>query len=270
MFHYFLFSYLLIISLAVPVFATELDWPKDSELSSLPQYCQAKLRNTSDVAAWSVKLGPGGYGHAHHYCNGLNKINRYYKATSQYDQRFYLGEAVGEFGYMINQAAPTFSLMPEVYLNRGFALSKLHKEGEAMKDFQKAIELNPRLPKAYTMMADVYVKINLKGKALETITEGLRNQPSSKMLQRRYVELGGKEPFPEPYEKATSNAPSSTEKAEKALPAQSKKDADNTAKSTSDNTEPQPHTQQNQPEQPIGMPGNPWCRFCTDSDSKPQ
>lgn len=272
MLRYLWIGYSLILTLVVPAFATETDYPKDSELSALPQYCTAKLRKTPEAKVWAAKLGAG-FGHTHHYCNGLNKINRYYKATSQYDQKFYLGEAVLEFEYMIKHAAPTYSLMPEVYLNRGFALSKLHRDGEAIADLMKALELTPESPRIYATIADFYANRKMTDNALATVTEGLKHVPKSKMLQRRYTELGGKQPFPVPYEQAAAVVQPSIEKAEKALPAQSKEDADNTSKSAPDITEPQSHTQQiqpAQPEQPIGMPGNPWCRFCTDSDSKPQ
>lgn len=269
---YLWISYSLIFTLAVPAFATETDWPKDSEISSLPQYCQAKLRKnpgSREYKTWEGVLGPD-FVHTHHFCNGLNKINRYYKASNQYDQKFYLGEAITEFNYMVSQAAPTYSLMPEVYLNRGFALSKLGRDGEAIADLMKASNLTPRSPRIYITIADFYADRKLTKEALVTVTEGLKHVPQSKMLQRRYEELGGKQPFPEPYEPATDDVQPSTGKAEKALPAQSQEDSDNTSKIAPDITEPQPRAQQNQPEQPIGMPGNPWCRFCADSDGKPQ
>ena len=53
MLRYFLISYSLISTLVVPAFATETDWPKDSELSALPPYCTPKLRHTPEEA----KLG---------------------------------------------------------------------------------------------------------------------------------------------------------------------------------------------------------------------
>ncbi|MGC2048957.1 MAG: tetratricopeptide repeat protein [Gallionella sp.] len=272
MLRYLWFSYSLIFIPAVPAFATETDWAKDSEISSLPQYCQARLRKkhgSPEYKTWEGILGPN-FVHTHHFCNGLNLINRYYKALNQYDRHFYLNAAIKEFDYMINHAAPTYSLMPEVYLNRGFALSKLHRDGEAIVDLMKALKLTPRSPRSYITLADFYADRKLTDKALATVTEGLKYIPKSNLLQRRYEELGGKQPFPEPYEQATAVVQPSTEKAEKALPAQSNEDSDATSKSKQKPTEPQQSIQQSQPAQPIGVPGNPWCRFCTDSDSKPQ
>lgn len=265
-------GYLLMFIVPAPVFATVVGYPTDVELASLPQYCYVKLRNKfggPEYQSWKGILGAD-FIHTHHFCAGLNFMNRYSKAYTAYDKQFYLKSALTEFGYMIDHAAPTYSLMPEVYLNRGTAFSKLGKINEAMSDFRKAIELNPRLPKAYTMMADFCVEKKLQDMALATITEGLRYAPNSKMLQRRYVELGGKKPFPEPYEQAAVDVQPSTEKTEKALPAQSKEDSDNMVKSAPDPMKPQSRAQQSQPGQAIGVPGNPWCRFCTDSDSKPQ
>lgn len=260
----------LIFSVPTTVFAIETGYPTDLELASLPQYCHAKLRKNQgdpEYEKWRGILGLD-FMHTHHFCQGLNLINRYYKASSESDRKHYLKSAIDNFGYMVTNAAPTYSLMPEVYINRGTALSKFGKNSEAMVDFRKAIELNPRWAKAYTILADFYVEKKLQGEALATITEGLRYVPNSKMLQRRYVELGGKKPFPEPFEQATVDVQPSTEKTEKAQPAQSKEASDNTIKSASDTTESQ--SQQNQPAQTIGVPGNPWCRFCTDSDGMPQ
>lgn len=266
------FVFIVVIVLVPQAFATDTGYPNDTELVSLPNYCQVKLRKKAgepEYKTWESTLGPD-FIHTHHFCAGLNFINRHYRARSEYDRKYYLQSSLGEFGYMITHASPSYSLMPEVYINRGAALSKLGRNGEAISDFQKAIELNPRLPKAYSVMADFYTNIKLQGKALAIVTEGLRYIPNSRMLQRRYDELGGKQPFPEPYELATDNVQQSVEIAEESPPSEPKADSDVAGKSEPDSTEPQLRTQQNQSEQLIGTPSNPWCRFCTDSDIKPQ
>ena len=171
---------------------------------------------------------------------------------------------------MIKHSAPTNRLIPEAYLKRAFALSKLNRDGEAIADLMKALELSPESPRIYATIADFYANKKMTDKALATVTEGLKHVPKSKMLQRQYTKLGGKQPFPEPYEQAVAVVTPSIEKAEKALPAQSKEDADITTKTIPAPSELQPRAQQNQPVQSIGAPGKPWCRFCTDSDSKPQ
>ncbi|PWB59961.1 MAG: hypothetical protein C3F18_00310 [Nitrosomonadales bacterium] len=264
-----LIFWLITLSLPMPALATDTGYPTDSELSSLPGYCQIKLRQKpGDLGynSWLGILGPD-FIHTHHFCAGLNFINRHYRASSEYDRKYYLQASLPEFAYMITHAAPSYSLMPDVYINRGTVLSKLGRSSEAVADFLKAIELNPRLPKAYTVMADLYVNIKLQGKALATITEGLRYVPSSKMLQRRYAELGGKPPFPEPYADAVVTQETQAAKAREPGPAQTSEPAEASPKAALE-SKPGAETPNAQPAaaeaEAIGMPGNPWCRFCPD------
>ncbi|MHB1083824.1 MAG: tetratricopeptide repeat protein [Thiobacillus sp.] len=256
---------LLVSVVFSPAFATETGYPTDSELRSLHPYCTALLRGGSksdEYKYWAGIVGPG-FGHAHHFCQGLNLINRYYRATSAYDRKYYLGASLPEFGYMIKHAEPTSSLMPEVYLGRGTALWKLGRNGEAVADFLKAQELNPKFPRTYATLIEFYMENKLKAKALDTATEGLKQNPDSKMLQRRYVELGGEKPFPEPYQAAASEVPPPAKSGDDAPPvtpqeASSTKEAgtDQAPAETETATAPAP------PPPAIGAPDNPWCRFC--------
>jgi tetratricopeptide (TPR) repeat protein len=256
---------IFIPTILIPAYATETHYPSDSELLSLPKYCQVKLRQKPGDAGynyWQGILGPD-YLHTHHFCQGLNEINRYYKAETKYDREYYLGVAIGELGYMIAHASPTYSLMPEVYLNRGFAFSKLGKDGEAIIEYQKAIHLNSRLPRAYSMIADYYTERNLRDKALATITEGLKQVPDSKMLQRRYLELGGKKPFPEPYKQLATEEKASAEKTTDA-PAKQSGDAVGVTTNEQAPQKTEPVKEQSSPPPVIGTPENPYCRFCPD------
>lgn len=258
---------LLMLATSSQVFAVQTGYPTDAEVASLPDYCQVKLRSNpsgSEYKTWESILGHD-FVHVHHFCQGLNLVNRYYRSSIDYDRKFYLRNSLTEFGYLITHAAPSFSLMPEAYMNRGGAQFKLGNSSEAMADIQKAIGLNPRLPKAYTLLAEFFMGMKRQDKALGTITEGLRNVPGSKMLQRLYIELGGKQPFPDPYEQVTNEVQSVSLETQ---PADSKNDAINSDDGASSIAESQSQDQQNKAEQQIGMPGNPWCRFCPDSDKK--
>ena len=48
---------------------------------------------------------------------------------------------------MVTHAEPTFSLMPDVYLNLGVVHSLTNQTAQAITYFNKAIELNPRQPR---------------------------------------------------------------------------------------------------------------------------
>ncbi|MEQ1622953.1 MAG: tetratricopeptide repeat protein [Methylophilaceae bacterium] len=265
MLRYIWFVGLLMIAVFQIAQATQTGYPSDAEITSLPQYCYVKLKkphNDQEFENMYKKMGEI-FQHIHHYCQGLNNINRYHKASNSYDRAYYLGVAAGEIGYVITHTLSNSSLLPEVYMNRGFAYAKLHKDGDALKDFIKSLELNPRSAQTYSMIANFYEERKMQNKALEYITEGLKYIPNNKTLQRRYLKLGGKEPFPEPYEQVKTNLPPA-EKIKEITPIPSEEKANPT-----ENVEPkldksEPPTIDNLPTK-IGAPGNPFCRFCPDT-----
>ncbi len=242
----------------------------------MPPYCAARLHKyPAEVDHWRNVLGPD-YLHTHHFCYAIGFINRYYGAKSARSKTFNLQNAMGNLNYMIANASPTYSLMPDVYMYRGLVHSLTKKDGAAITDIRKAIELDPKLTRAYSMAADIYTKLNKKDEALKLATDGLRYNPDSAVLQRLYLKLGGKLPYPEPVAKQESAPP--------AAPAESK--ADDTAPDMAAENGP---TQQPAPvaapepaiqdsekagsatppdTQPIGSTSNPWCRFCPPEPDK--
>lgn len=244
--------------------------PTDSEMASLPPFCKAKMKSgpgSLDYKMWANKLGSD-FGHTHHYCVGINSINRYYRSRSQQDKRFNLNNARGNLEYMVTHADPAYSLMPDVYLNLGVVYSLMNQPAQAITHFNKAIELNPRQPRAYGALADYYLKNKQAAKALEIVTAGLRYNPDTMSLQRRYTELGGKLPYPAPASEAASTpqtpstglqvspTPAPATPPEASVP-------ERAAEKTADTTASSPETPK------IGSPTNPWCRFCPDPVVKP-
>lgn len=232
--------------------------PTVSEMSSLPPYCKARFNERSpEYKLWESILGPD-FGHTHHYCAGINFINRYYRARSAQDKRFNLNNARTNLQYMIDHADPGYSLMPDVYLNLGIVYSLSNQAAQAITHFTKAIELNPRQPRAYTALADYYAKTGQTAKALETVAEGLRHNPDTRSLQRRYTELGGKLPYPtpiEPPQQAAQKEEAPPPEAPEAVAAPSVRAPD-----LRDTPAPAEAT----PVPAIGSPKNPYCRFCPD------
>lgn len=255
--HQPLFLFLAII--ASPGHAADPWTPSDAEMASLPPFCKAKLNPDSsggEYKMWANTLGKD-FEHTHHYCVGINFINRYYRSRSPQDKRFNLNNALGNLNYMVNHASPNYSLMPDVYLNRGLVYSLQKQHGRAIADLQKAIELNPRQAKAYNVLADYYVSMKMQTKALETVTQGLRHSPDTTSLQRRYGELGGKLPYPEPVLPAKAEPPPTGAAIESASEAP--------AEITLEPSEVDAVSVPKPTEQPkIGTPKNPYCRFCPD------
>jgi hypothetical protein len=108
------------------------------------------------------------------------------------------------------------------------------------------------------MLADFYSGIKQPAKALEIITEGLRHNPDTKSLQRRYTELGGELPYPAPIE------PTPAVEAEAAKPEEPPTPTPNSVEPAASPTTVPPAPVEPTAEPQIGSPTNPYCRFCPD------
>lgn len=238
---------------AVP--AAQAAWaPTAAEMAALPAYCGARFNEGSEAfKSWRSTMG-GDFIHIHHYCAGLNFLNRSYGMSSTKDRQGTLGGALREFDYVLTHASPEFYLRAEILMNRGVALSQLKRPGEAIANLNQAIEKNPELSRAWMTLADMYDAQKQRAKALETVTEGLRHNPGTRSLQRRYTELGGKLPYPEPIK---PEPPAQAATPPTAEPAASVAEPVETAPAQ---TTEVPETMAPK----IGSPTNPYCRFCPD------
>lgn len=184
--------------------------PTAAEMVFMPDYCKAKSAgpNSPEYQAWEAKVGSKykrGWESMHHFCDGLNYMNRYLRLFNDPKRGYYLSRAVAEMNYNLNESFPDdFLLAAEMYLNRGLAYQLMHNDGKAAADFYKAIQIDPNKVQAYLGLSDIYLMGN-KDKALEIVTSGLKHVPTSKALQKRYLTLGGKEPLP-----ATPSTPLTT------------------------------------------------------------
>jgi tetratricopeptide (TPR) repeat protein len=228
--------------------------PSASEMASLPPYCHARLdspQGSPEWNAWRDRIGQN-FIDIHHYCFALTAVNRYWGARTKQDRGFLMQRALNNFDYIINAAKPDFVLRADVYSDRGNLYKLMGKPGEAARDFNQALTINPRLVKPYLLLADLHVAGKSPKRALESVTEGLRHVPDSTALQRRYLELGGKKPFPEPI----------VAKVAEPVPAQPEVAADPVeAAAVESKQEPGP-APQTEAAPAIGTSKNPYCRFC--------
>ncbi len=233
--------------------------PNAAEMLRMPPYCQVKWNSSPtspEWKSWRSQIGSN-YIDVHHFCAALNFMNRYWGTSNPRDRGFYLQSALNNYDYMVKAEKPDFALRAELYSNRGEVFKLMGRPGEAAKDFNHALSINPRLLRPYLQIADMHVAGKSTTRALETVTEGLRQLPDSKALQRRYLELGGKKPFPEPIaaqvpETVTPQAAAVTQVPETVV----EPGSDHAAPSVS---EP---TKATEPQPVIGTPNNPYCRFC--------
>jgi tetratricopeptide (TPR) repeat protein len=170
--------------------------------------------------------------------------------------------------YMVPRVDASWPMQPELYMNLGTVLALQNKDGEALQSMLKAIELDPKLARAYSVTASHYEKLKKKDEALKLVTEGLRQIPDSTSLQRLYVKLGGQLPYPEP---VVPQEPQSVEEPnpEVAVESPVRANSDAVPVAQSVNAEPGMASEESTaaeaetvapPE--IGSPSNPWCRFC--------
>ena len=243
------------VALVQPAFA---EWaPSKAEMRALPPYCAARWDDKSEAfKSWRATMGSD-FNHIHHYCAGLNFVNRAHGMASQKDREGTLSAAVRNFDYILTHTQQGFYLRPEDLMNRGIALTMMQKPGEAIGNLLKAIEMNPKLTRAYLSLSEIYEKQKSNIKALEIVTEGLRHNPDTKSMQRRYTKLGGKLPYPSPNEPVvveTPNVAPSVSAVPSPAATEPKLDTPVEA-SPAEESAAQPK---------IGSPKNPYCRFCPD------
>ena len=277
---------IFLASLQTPALAGVLDPLTREELAMMPPYCTAligkhiglpqpqdsPLRNTI----------PDGCGSLHHYCFGLQSLIRVDRSRGV-EQKYWLSQAIGHFKERSSGwEGSTCPLRPEAYTNLGKALLRQNKAlaGQAVANFNKALDLRPDYVPAYLALSDAYLSLGKKGEALNAAAQGLKYLPDSKGLLRRFKELGGKTP-PTPVAAAQPAAPKVTA-GQQATPGQTSEPGaapqqSSGAGANSEHPAPikdtspgksdaeHPATQQapgEAGETKIGTPTNPYCRFC--------
>ena len=210
--------------------------------------CKASIvgRDTSDKRNWQ---------HMHHYCDGLRFYSRAVSSTRDRNEfKHYIGESLNGLNYVLSHTTPDFYMRPEVIAKKARTLALAGRKAEAVSLYIGVVQQTPKYVPAYLYLADYYASSDRK-KALSLVSDGMRHNPGTKSLQRRYQELGGKLPYPEPLkqtEPAVTETPPGAEQANNPEVLPQAGPAENTV------TEPD----SDKPK--IGSPKNPYCRFCPD------
>ena len=77
--------------------------PTANELKALPPYCQARMKgDASAKKSWEQQMGPAIFMHVHHYCAGMNYMNRSRVEMDPRKRNYYLDRASANFNYVIN------------------------------------------------------------------------------------------------------------------------------------------------------------------------
>ena len=233
----------------------------EAELSRLPTFCQVKLgysrnANQANTKLYSGKIGPD-WLHIHHYCSGLNFINRYKRSFgNKIDQQAYFTNAMGEFEYMFSHVAPTFWMLPEMHVQKGKLLAAEKRNVEAVREFEQALQIDPNYVKAYVALSYLYKNTGQQSKYITALEQALQLVPNSESMQSRYKQATGKTFMPPP--------PTPTVEQAAKIPSTPIPVAQAAAASGVNSTTMQPVSASSPAVVPdkIGTPTNPYCRFC--------
>ncbi len=154
--------------------------------ADLPQYCQVRLA-TRDIQRelgkapppeladawrrWEQVLGPGSL-YVHHYCWGLQKLDRARQTPSDTEQgnlmrmsRF--GQAAKEMQFAIARVDRSFPLLPEMLVNQARAYVELGQFDRAVKNLLRAISVKRDYRPAYADLISLLRRLGRDGEADE-------------------------------------------------------------------------------------------------------
>lgn len=209
----------------------------------------------------------------HHYCWAKVAEYRYYREMNPMKKAGLAQYAASNYKFIIDHPEyrpARWPYLPVMYLDYGNALllgGKLSQSALAIDAFETALRSNKAFVPARISLADIYEKLGQKSKALEYVTESLRYKPASKELKRRYEELGGKPPYPEPYP-APPNSPAEELDPLETIQPERNAEASSAGITPVDKEVAQPsgnggqNLEQSAASAVRSPASNPYCRFC--------
>ncbi len=189
--------------------ARAFDWiPDATEFALLPEHCKARIADLyrGRRHAYQERLFPinekridyykkligGDFLHMHHYCLGLNWLNK--AETDRGRKRWYYGQAVSEIGYTIRHSQPSHPLWIEINIAQARARAGLGELGPASKQLRSLLDLKPNSETIYIEMAKVQKQGRKLNDAIATLEAGLTSGgkpgPLQYWLASYYYELG--------------------------------------------------------------------------------
>lgn len=195
----------------------------------------------------------------HHYCWGKLAKHRFFTEKTSEKRNFQTKTWRGEMQYIIDwtrQKNIDWAYLPQIHKEIAESYLFEKRYPQAIQAAELALQKRRSFAGAYLIIADAYEAMKNQPKALHYATEGLKHNPETRALQKRYLRLGGKKPYPEAYpaDTAPSTAtpeptPPTNQEVASPIPG---------APSASSPAVPDiaPTTETSQPK------NNPYCRFC--------
>ncbi len=108
----------MLAAMLLPAMAAKEKPPRDrpypEEVGSLPEYCQARFAGDEGVVKeWSRRIGIKQWLHIHHFCIGINQMNRASLTQNKRMRAYLLQSASSQFGYVLARWPPDFHLTTE-------------------------------------------------------------------------------------------------------------------------------------------------------------
>lgn len=262
----------LLLSMASVVHAAPVATPQ--EFKAMEPACQAIGMGEIDGVFWAEALNrpdrkgvldkpenamANGAVWFHHYCWGKLAKYRYFTERTSEKRNFQTKTWRGEMQYIVDwtrQKNIDWAYLPQIHKEIAESYLFEKRYPQAIQAAERALEKRRSFAGAYLIIADAYEAMKNQPKALHYATEGLKHNPDTKSLQKRYLRLGGKKPYPEPYPAAD---PVTAPVAEAVAPPQPP-----TAASPSDTPAVTPVVPEIAPsnEGTTRPKNNPYCRFC--------
>jgi len=172
--------------------------PTDSELRLLPPFCEAKIgadsRNEAAQQHWRNVFGPENWKHMHHYCFALNFMNRSFRhGGDRISANADLQRAINNFSYVLTHASKDFALRPEILVQKAKALHLRGEDDQVASLYMEAIAFKANYIPAYVALGDYYDDLGNIEKARQTYESGLKQNPHSRLLDRRLRRLTSKQ-----------------------------------------------------------------------------
>ncbi len=162
----------------------------DAEFARLPAYCRARWadNNSQQRRYWGKRMGKS-FGGMHHYCAGLNLLNKTLGTTDKNARNELLRGAIKEIEMIREYATKDFYLRPEMGNKVGNSYLRLGSFPEAINEFSKGIRLYPKYTLNYVGLSKIYKKQDHITEAKKILELGLKHIPSSKLLKKRLKRL---------------------------------------------------------------------------------
>lgn len=128
--------------------------------------------------------------HLHHYCWALISKQRYLRSHTQVKRDFYFDQAMGDIGYVFKHTDKSWPHFDVLFLEQASMNMLRGNYPVAIQKADEALRSKPGTEKAYIIKSDSYKEMGKKDMAIKIAQEGLGENPESRALRRRLVQLG--------------------------------------------------------------------------------